>query len=263
MGFCEPFIQYGLGLFVCKTMSKQRYISTRFWSDNFVSNLEPLERYLFLYLLTNEHTNISGVYEAPLKTIAFESNLDQSLILKILKKLETRVFYFEGWICMKNFTKHQSIGNPKIKTGIEEALKDVPQNILEKFISLGYPIDSLSIAHTYPSNNLIKHILNNKNSDLPKSLASPSIKENSPHKEIINYFYVEVKENKGFAPEINGYKDGKRLKECLKKYSVKQLKDLIDYYLASEKSDKLAISLSTCLSTDTINHWLQDEEAII
>lgn len=109
--------------------------------------------------------------------------------------------------------------------------------------------------------NRIDNRIEQKNSD--KSLVPLLKEEGSPHKEIINYFYQQVKDCKGFTPEINGYKDGKRLKDTLKRYSVKQLKDLIDYYLESEKSDKLAISLSTALSTDTINHWQQDEEAII
>ena len=46
--------------------NKQRYVNTRFWNDTYVSSLDPIEKLLFIYLLTNEHTNISGVYEPPL-----------------------------------------------------------------------------------------------------------------------------------------------------------------------------------------------------
>ena len=31
-------------------MAKKRYISTTFWRDEYVSNLDPIEKLLFLYL---------------------------------------------------------------------------------------------------------------------------------------------------------------------------------------------------------------------
>jgi len=64
-------------------MAKQRYINTKFWSDTFISELNPLDRYLFLYFLTNEHTNIAGVYELPLKTIAFETGIELDMLKKM------------------------------------------------------------------------------------------------------------------------------------------------------------------------------------
>jgi hypothetical protein len=54
-------------------MSKRRYISDSFWSDSWIENLDPLEKYLYLYLLTNQYVSVCGIYEIQFKRIAFET----------------------------------------------------------------------------------------------------------------------------------------------------------------------------------------------
>lgn len=122
-------------------MAKQRYVNTKFWSDNFISELNPLDRYLFLYFLTNEHTNIAGVYELPLKTISFETGIELDMLKKMIKRLTGKIAYIEGWVCIKNFQKHQSSESEKVKRGIEIEMSKIPLDIRNK-IDYGYPIDT-------------------------------------------------------------------------------------------------------------------------
>lgn len=126
-------------------MAKQRIINTRFWSDSYVVNLNPLDRYLFLYLLTNEHTNICGIYELPIVTMANESGLEKEMLSKMIKRLKGKVYYFQGWVYLKNFAKHQS-NNESVKKGIEAAKALVPKEIMEKVTDT----DSLSEPATAP-----------------------------------------------------------------------------------------------------------------
>jgi len=124
-------------------MAKQRIINTKFWSDDYITNLKPLERYLFLYLLTNGHTAICGVYELPLRIMAFETGLDKEMLLKILARFtkEKKIFYLkECWIFVKNFIKHQSSESKTVKIGIENSLRLVPCDILAqiKEIDISY-----------------------------------------------------------------------------------------------------------------------------
>ena len=79
--------------------------------------------------------------------------------------------------------------------------------------------------------------------------------QSSPVKEVFSYFRSKVREAKGFDPEINWAKDGRLIKLRLKKYGSAQIKDLIDWYLTSNFSEKLGVSLATCLSTYVINLW--------
>lgn len=135
------------GLHFYKNMAKVRMINTRFWSDNFVAALSPTDRYLFLYFLTNEHTNIAGVYELPLNTISAEVGLKPFILKKSLERLYPKIAYFDGWVCVKNFQKYQSGDNDKIRKGIEAEMSKIPLRIKDKI----QESDTLSIPYTYPS----------------------------------------------------------------------------------------------------------------
>lgn len=114
-------------------MAKQRIVNTRFWIDDYISNLDPTEKLLFLYFLTNPSTDICGVYEVPLKTIATDTGIEIEMVKKILKRFskDKRVFYVDGWVGIKNFAKHQS-DSPSVKKGIEIGLKKAPKEILDR-----------------------------------------------------------------------------------------------------------------------------------
>jgi hypothetical protein len=73
--------------------------------------------------------------------------------------------------------------------------------------------------------------------------------------DVIEYFRSKVKEVKGFKPEIDWGKDGGLAKKRLKKYSLEEIKQLIDWYLNSKHFDKFGASLSVCLSAFIINLW--------
>jgi len=64
-----------------------------------------------------------------------------------------------------------------------------------------------------------------------------------------------VREVKGFEPEIDYGKDGRLAKKRLKKYSLEEIEDLIDWYLNSNHYEKFGASLSICLSNFMINLW--------
>ena len=142
-------------------MAKQRYINTRFWIDDYISNLDPIEKLMFLYLLSNQYTEISGVYEIPLKTIATDTGLDKEMVIKIIKRFEKekKVKYKDGWIAISNFIKHQSAENPKIKRGIELSLSLCP----DWCIAYVYPIDTLSHSNTNTNTNTNSNTNTNTN----------------------------------------------------------------------------------------------------
>lgn len=104
-------------------------------------NLNPIEKLLFLYFLTNPYTDICGVYEVPLKHIELETGIKPKDIVKVLIKFEKddKIFYQNGWVAVKNFTKHQK-NNPKVQIGIEEGLEKAPQTLVDrlKHKKIGY-----------------------------------------------------------------------------------------------------------------------------
>ncbi len=123
-------------------MAKKRYINTKFWSDTFVVELNPLDRYLFLYLLTNEHTDICGIYELPWRVMARETGLDDDMLQKMFTRLDGKIYYIDGWIYIKNFVKHQAV-NESIETGIKRSMALVPNYILAKIKEIDTDWDRL------------------------------------------------------------------------------------------------------------------------
>lgn len=121
-------------------------LNTKFWSDNWVrQKLNPLDRYLFIYFLTNEHTNISGIYELPIETLAFETGLDKHDLNKsLLPRLKPKIYYKNGWVVIPNFLKHQNHRSPTVIKGILAELSQIPEDILELAIGYRYGIDTLS-----------------------------------------------------------------------------------------------------------------------
>lgn len=121
-----------------RSQGYKRWFNTRFWNDSFVADLDPSEKLLFIYLLTNEHSNIAGIYEVPIKIIALETGFEISMIKKILKCLKDKVRYMDGRIVVKNWLKHQSIESADTKTGILNVLKHLERTFLKKLIDKGF-----------------------------------------------------------------------------------------------------------------------------
>ena len=125
-------------------MAKQRIVNTKFWDDSYIAGLTPTEKLLFLYLITNPLTNISGVYELPLKRAAFDVGLSVDEVEMAFGKFETdgKVARFNGWVGVANFIKHQTL-NPKIKIGILQELKRAPKEVVDRL-----SIDYQSLSHS-------------------------------------------------------------------------------------------------------------------
>ena len=162
-------------------MAKYRTVNTRFWTDNFISDLNPLDRYLFLYFITNDHTNIIGIYEVPLRTVSFETGIEVDMLKKMLVRLNGKVFYVDGWVFVKNFKKYQAYSNPSVKKGMEVALNDVPAKILNKINGLRHTVTGPDTLSEDPSNIDID-IDSNIDIDVPP-LKTPTEIANKKHKE--------------------------------------------------------------------------------
>lgn len=131
-------------------MAKKRWIDTKFWTDTFVINeLDPLEKLVYLYLITSPQSNICGIYELPIKVMAVETGIEKDNLSKvILPRLEKagKIKYMNGWVAIRNFIKHQNQKSPKVLAGIENELENAPKNLVSwvknKRVSEG--IDTLS-----------------------------------------------------------------------------------------------------------------------
>lgn len=140
-----------------------RSIDSRFWSDGWIRKLNALDRYLFLYLLTNNHSTWCGVYELDLAMMAFESGIDkEDLMCSFLPRLSPKAIYFDGWVYVPNWMKYHlsSSGtvSPQHQKGFDAAWNQVPQRIrdkIEEIESKGYPMVGVSPSSSSSSSSLI------------------------------------------------------------------------------------------------------------
>lgn len=141
-------------------MAGYRQLHTRMWSsDQWFADLMPAYKLLFIYLFSNERASVIGLYELPLRVMAFETGLEQDAILAGLAVFAAvdKVHYDRatGIVYVRNMFKYQGSTSPKLKERIKSDLKAVPdcglktRFISENTVSVGYGsgIDtSLSIS---------------------------------------------------------------------------------------------------------------------
>lgn len=131
-------------------MAKQRIIKDNFWTDTYIEKLDPSEKLMYLYILTNPQNNISGAYEIQNRRIGFETGFDVEVVENILQRFETdeKITRFEDWIILNNFHKHQSFESPKMITGLNKILESYPKEIQELLKEI-YPIHMVSKIALY------------------------------------------------------------------------------------------------------------------
>ena len=110
----------------------QRIINDSFWTDPYIEDLDPSEKLVFLYLLSNPLCNIAGAYEIKIKRIAYETWFDKDMVEKILKRFEKdgRIMMEKNWIILVNFAKNQS-SNPNVIKGMQRIIDGIPEVIVK------------------------------------------------------------------------------------------------------------------------------------
>ena len=72
-------------------MAIYRNISMSFWTDTkIIDEFTPEDKYFYLYLFTNPHTNLAGCYEISMKQIVTETGYSKETI-----KMRNRVWKTE------------------------------------------------------------------------------------------------------------------------------------------------------------------------
>ena len=141
-------------------MANYRQIHTQIWRDNWFLDLEPDEKLLFIYLFSNDSTNLAGLYEIHERIIQLETGLDKMRIAEILQKFECdgKVHYQDGVVWIVNMKKYHSNAGEKIQKNIDSIVMGIHDcELKQKYcianelttentpsIPLAYPMDTPS-----------------------------------------------------------------------------------------------------------------------
>lgn len=133
-------------------MAKYRQLHITFWQDPYIEDLDPLEKYFYIYLMTNSKTTQCGCYETSMKLIVYETGLSKTDIKLFVKKFsddkkilfdnDTKEFLLINWL------RHNSFLSPKVKKCIEKEVSFIKNVNYKKYIEdvvfHGKSIDRLS-----------------------------------------------------------------------------------------------------------------------
>jgi len=175
-------------------MAKYRQIHLTFWQDPFIEELQPLEKYFYLYLMTNSKTTQCGCYEISMKLVKYETGLTQKQIDSFIDSLveARKIHYNEQYseFLILNWLKHNSFKSPKVKSCIMGEMEFLKNRVYIDFINSilngNTPTDSLSIVY-------------------PKSIDSGSQQEQEEEQEYNKNNNITTKEKETTYEDVFNY----------------------------------------------------------
>jgi len=171
--------------------TKQRYISTSIWTDEWFDSISAKEKLIYLNLLTNTQTNAAGVYPLLLKQICADTGYSREDVNSAMQKFEDdgKAFYYRGYVIIPKWLKHQKVSERNtIFWGAVKIIKGLPDEI-KRFMSdrkhydfdvseyIGIPDDGPSMAHGGAMPNSAHDLDLDLDLDLRGCLTSPSFKQ--------------------------------------------------------------------------------------
>jgi len=216
-------------------------VNDRFWDDSFVSELNPEQKLIFLYLITCPLNKYSGIFEIGLNMISFHTSISRENVEKHLKFFSDnkKIFFKDGWVCINNYSKHNK-NNPNIEKSVSEQLKLLPEEIANYFTNIkqGLPKPYLSLTEALPKAAITSNNITSNNIVSNKNIESNTDSVNL----VMNKFYE-------FNPGLNfGNKTQRKATEDLvKKFTLEKLLGMLDWY-QTKMCDKYCPTATTPLA---------------
>lgn len=137
-------------------MAIYRNIQMSFWTDSkIIDDFSPEERYFYLYLMTNPHTNLVGCYEISMKHMADETGYSRDKIEKLISKLSkshgVMVYSNETKeVLLLNWHKYNWTQSEKFRKLLSKEIESVKNVDFKAFLKdLFNGIDTVSIPYPY------------------------------------------------------------------------------------------------------------------
>ena len=145
-------------------MGLYRNVSTTFWEDRkVVEDFTPEDKYFYLYLFTNPHTNVLGCYELGLQQAAMETGYNKETVSRLIERFQDvhKVILYDSEtkeVLLLNWHKHNWTTSPKCEKAVMSQKEEVKSTTLKEcidtlYIPYIYPIPSNSIRNSNSISN--------------------------------------------------------------------------------------------------------------
>jgi len=121
-------------------MDTKRSINTKIWSDTWFEELTTTDKMIWLYLLTNQSTNMLGIYQLGIRRMAFETGVSILTLRKAFKgfgRVRKGYHILEEYVFLPNWMKNQSF-NPNMLKSAQNIYDSLPTDLLLEINKLGF-----------------------------------------------------------------------------------------------------------------------------
>ncbi len=143
-------------------MAQYRSIQLSFWTDaKVIDDFTPEDRYFYLYIMTNPHTNLSGCYEISLKQMSDETGYSKETIQKLLDRMQNthKVIIYSQLtkeLLIIHWSKYNWTNSDKFRTAVEREIASVKDQGFKEFLTQIYDgSDTVSIPYRYPMDTTV------------------------------------------------------------------------------------------------------------
>ena len=277
-------------------MALSRNIQLSFWTDaKVIDDFTPEDRYFFLYLMTNPHTNLCGCYEISKKQMSDETGYTKETIEKLIKRMSEshQVIRYSNTskeMLIINWHKYNWTESSKLRIALEREIETIKDSEFKSYLTeILNGNDTVSIPYAYTMDNSVyANTLNtntlNTETQNTETQKAESVKKSKPVKHIYGvYHHVRLTDDeyKRLCDEYGDIKAG----ECityLDEYMEMKPYKANSHYLCIRKwvadaveenkrkhqnrasnsgytsNNKVADQLNECY--DMINQWVSESE---
>ena len=146
-------------------MALYRNIHLSFWQDTKVTDdFTPEDRYFYLYLLTNPHTNLCGCYEISIKQMANEMGYDAKKVGKLIDRFSfthnlIRYARSERELLIFHWSKYNWTSSEKFRKPLLQEIQNVKTDDFREYLlklfdgeNVKYGMDTVSGKEKYRIN---------------------------------------------------------------------------------------------------------------
>ena len=155
-------------------MAIYRTINMLFWRDpKIADDFTPEDKYFFLYLLTNPHTNLCGCYEISIKQASDETGYGKDTIERLLNRFEEVHHVLNHCkstkeVLILNWHKYNWTASSKFISALKKEIVNVKNETYRDMITnwmneLKPEADTVPIAYEYPTDTSVTDTDSNTN----------------------------------------------------------------------------------------------------
>lgn len=122
-------------------MATYRNIQISFWTDSKVADdFTPEDKYFYLYLMTNPHTNTCGCYELSIRQMSIETGYAKETIAKLIGRMENvhnviRYSQENKEVLLINWRKYNWTSSERLRKSILDGIKKIKTESFSNFLN--------------------------------------------------------------------------------------------------------------------------------